>query len=53
MSRQYGKTLTYTGNLGSRLVLEKVGFQVTEEFHFDLWDIPCYWYDLATDNETS
>jgi hypothetical protein len=33
--------------------LEKVGFQVTEEFHFDLWNIPCYWYDLAIDQSTN
>jgi len=45
--------ITHTGNLGSRHVLEKVGFQVTEEFHFDLWNIPCYWYDLAIDQSTN
>ncbi|HAE67948.1 MAG TPA: GNAT family N-acetyltransferase [Sphingobacterium sp.] len=45
--------ITHTANLGSRHVLEKVGFQVTEEFHFDLWNIPCYWYNLAIDQSTN
>ena len=39
--------ITHTENEGSRHVLEKVGFQVTEEFDFDRWNIPCYWYDLV------
>ena len=41
--------ITHTENKGSRNVLEKIGFQITGEFHFDRWDIPCYWYDLATE----
>lgn len=39
--------VTHIQNKGSRNVLEKIGFQVTEQFHLDPWDIPCYWYDLV------
>lgn len=38
--------LTHIGNIASRKVLEKVGFQVTETFHFDLWNLDCYWYEF-------
>lgn len=41
--------ITHIQNKGSRNVLEKSGFQVTEQFHLDPWDIPCYWYDLVPD----
>ena len=38
--------LTHIDNIASRKVLEKVGFQVTETFHFDLWNLDCYWYEF-------
>lgn len=43
--------LTHIDNQGSRHVLEKVGFKVTETFQFEIWDIPCYWYDLVDEVE--
>jgi len=38
--------MTHHENKASKHVLEKVGFQVTEEFIPDNSKIKCYWYDL-------
>ena len=38
--------ITHTENAASRNVLEKIGFEVTETFHLDMWDLDCFWYEL-------
>lgn len=38
--------ITHLDNKASRNVLEKVGFEVTETFHLDMWDLDCFWYEL-------
>ncbi|UIR56586.1 GNAT family N-acetyltransferase [Sphingobacterium sp. SRCM116780] len=38
--------MTHIDNKGSRNVLEKVGFNVTDSFHLAVWDIDCYWYEI-------
>lgn len=38
--------ITHVDNKGSRNVLEKVGFEVTDTFTFTIWNIDCYWYDM-------
>ncbi|WP_333660296.1 GNAT family N-acetyltransferase [Chishuiella changwenlii] len=40
--------LTHIENKASRNVLEKIGFEVTETFIFDLWEIDCFWYELKS-----
>lgn len=40
--------ITHIENDASRRVLEKVGFQVMEQFPFKMWNIDCYWYDLKS-----
>lgn len=37
---------TDKNNAASRRVLEKIGLEVTNEFHFDALDIAAFWYDL-------
>lgn len=46
MSHIQLNALTHVDNEGSRKVLEKIGFEVTETFHFDIWELDCYWYEL-------
>ena len=38
--------ITHVDNAASRNVLEKVGFRVTETFHFEVWNLDCYWYEF-------
>jgi len=38
--------ITHVENAASRNVLEKIGFEVTETFHFKIWDLECFWYEL-------
>ena len=38
--------ITHTENAASRNVLEKIGFEVTETFHLDMWNLDCFWYEL-------
>ena len=38
--------ITHVDNAASRNVLEKVGFHVTETFHFEVWNLDCYWYEF-------
>ncbi|MBW1619087.1 GNAT family N-acetyltransferase [Empedobacter falsenii] len=38
--------ITHVDNKASRNVLEKIGFEVTETFHLDMWDLDCFWYEL-------
>lgn len=37
---------THIGNVASRKIREKIGFEVTDTFHLDLWNMDCFWYDL-------
>ncbi|MFV0150831.1 GNAT family N-acetyltransferase [Empedobacter falsenii] len=46
MSHIQLNAITHVDNEGSRKVLEKIGFEVTETFHFDIWELDCYWYEL-------
>ena len=38
--------ITHVDHAASRNVLEKVGFRVTETFHFEVWNLDCYWYEF-------
>ncbi|HJD87419.1 MAG TPA: GNAT family N-acetyltransferase, partial [Empedobacter falsenii] len=46
MSHIQLNAITHVDNEGSRKVLEKIGFEVTKTFHFDIWELDCYWYEL-------
>jgi len=41
--------ITHVDNQGSRNVLEKAGFKITDTFKFTIWDMDCYWYDRVED----
>ena len=40
--------VSYGGKVVDGYGQEKMGFEVTETFHFDMWDLDCYWYELKS-----
>lgn len=40
--------ITHVDNQASRNVLEKIGFEITETFSFEQWNIDCFWYELKS-----
>ena len=38
--------VTHLENGASKKILEKVGFEATEKFHFKIFNTECYWYEF-------